>query len=66
MEKKKVLRVDRSPMNPRIWCLELECRHGKWVTAVRKPTRITARCSICEFIGKDDQHVAQGKNHDRR
>ena len=60
MEKKKVVRVERSPMNSRIWLLELECHHGTWVTAARKPTRLTARCSICEFIGKDDPHVDRG------
>lgn len=43
-----VQRVDRSPMNPYRWCLELSCGHEVWVTAKRKPTRMKAVCPECK------------------
>lgn len=36
MVKKKVVRVDKSPMNPKLKCVELECGHEIWVS--RAPT----------------------------
>ena len=64
MEKKKVVKVDRSPMNPRIWYLELECGHEAWVTSVNRPTQRTIQCPIsiqypilCRFISEDEPHV---------
>lgn len=40
----KIERVDRSPMNPKRWCLELACGHEIWVTAARRPTHQTMEC----------------------
>lgn len=43
-----VQRVDRSPMNPRRWCLTLSCGHEVWVTAASKPKRMKAICPECK------------------
>lgn len=45
-----VRRVDRSPMNPLRWRLELECGHEEWVTSKRRPIAKTRRCRPCEGI----------------
>ena len=37
--KKRIVRVDRSPLNPKRWCLMLECGHEEWVTATAKPKK---------------------------
>lgn len=42
-----VLRVDRSPMNPKRWVLTLSCNHEVWVTAARKPQQKTSPCATC-------------------
>jgi hypothetical protein len=42
-----VTRIDQSPMNRERWCLELECGHEVWVSAIRKPKAKTARCERC-------------------
>lgn len=34
----------QSPLNPKRWCLELDCGHDIWVTSEKKPTRKTATC----------------------
>ena len=44
---KKVLKVTQSPMNPKRWCLDLECGHEQWVTSNKKPTRKTISCDRC-------------------
>ena len=36
---KRVLRTDRSPMNAKRWCCELECGHEVWVTRDRAPKK---------------------------
>lgn len=43
-----VQRVDRSPMNPKRWCLTLSCGHEVWVTSKSKPTRMKAMCDTCK------------------
>ncbi len=48
MAEQKVIRVARSPMNPKQWCCDLACGHEKWVTAARKPTRKTLNCDKCK------------------
>jgi len=52
-----VRRVDRSPMNPLRWCIELECGHEEWVTSKRKPTAKTRRCPPCEGIAANTQNA---------
>lgn len=42
---RKIVRVDRSPMNAKVWCVELECGHEVWV--YRKP-RSTPKGLECE------------------
>lgn len=42
-----VMRVDRSPMNPRRWSLTLACGHEVWVTSAQKPKRTTSPCATC-------------------
>ena len=49
---RSVKRIDRSPMNPDRWCYELECGHEVWVTAKRKPKRLTIHCPTCKAEGK--------------
>lgn len=39
--------VKQSPMNGQRWCLQLDCGHDEWVTAKKRPTRKTIRCSRC-------------------
>lgn len=58
---RKVMRVvhraDRSPLNPRRWCLTLSCGHEIWITSTRRPTRVEAACSRCQEqqeAGQDD------------
>lgn len=40
----QVLRVTQSPMNPKQWCVDLNCGHEVWVTCGRRPTRKTMKC----------------------
>ena len=47
--KQPVLRVDRSPLNERRWCLELKCGHEVWITSKREPQRKIIKCSACEI-----------------
>lgn len=42
-----VVRVDRSPMNPKRWELSLACGHSLWVTATARPRRKTSKCDRC-------------------
>ena len=44
--KREVSRVDRSPMNPKRWCVELSCGHELWVTG--KPRKKVFPCEQCE------------------
>ena len=41
---RRVVRVDRSPMNSGRWCLTLECGHEHWVTATRRPSASKFPC----------------------
>ena len=50
LAKKKVVRIDRSPLNPRVWCLELSCGHDFYTTATQKPRRKENICEKC--LGK--------------
>ena len=43
----KVIRADRSPMNRKQWCLELDCGHEVWITATREPRKLTHECPRC-------------------
>lgn len=43
--KRTITRKDRSPMNKKRWCLELECGHEVWVTG--KPRGKQAECEEC-------------------
>lgn len=44
---RKVVRVDRSPMNPKVWCVQMDCGHEVW-GAFRKPKVGTMRkCETC-------------------
>lgn len=43
-----VLRIDRSPLNPKVWCIQLECGHEAWHTG-RKPTRRVSFCERCTY-----------------
>lgn len=45
--KSRVESVKQSPMNPRRWCLQLDCGHDEWITAQRRPQRMQHRCSMC-------------------
>ena len=36
---RRVVRIDRSPMNPKQWCYQLECGHEVWKTWTGKPLR---------------------------
>ena len=44
-----VRRVDRSPINPKRWCLTLSCGHEAWITAIRRPQRMKMECARCSF-----------------
>jgi len=45
---RKVLRVTRSPLNPKRWVLDLECGHELWVTRIRRPCATRVHCEECE------------------
>ena len=44
---REVARVDRSPMNPQVWCVQLLCGHEVWRTQRRRPTIKVAVCPRC-------------------
>lgn len=50
---KKIQRVDRSPMNPKVWCVQLECGHELWV--YKKPRK------DCPGLKCGKGEAAQGK-----
>jgi len=56
---KKIIRITRSPLNPQRWCADLECGHEEWLTAKKKPTRQTIRCSRCNVT---QQTTNKGRN----
>lgn len=45
---KNVVRIDRSPMNEKIWCIQLECNHDVFVTSKHKPSRKRMHCEKCQ------------------
>ena len=45
--KRKVLRVTVSPMNERIWYLDLQCGHEVRVIQARKPKAKAVVCPEC-------------------
>lgn len=51
-----VIRVDQSPVNPKRWCLQLECGHEVWVSASKKPTTKVADCESCRRKRERDKH----------
>lgn len=42
-----IVRADKSPMNPKIWCYELECGHDVFLSG-RKVTKKQIPCKQCE------------------
>lgn len=44
----RVKSVHKSPMNPKQWCLTLECGHEVWVTSKSKPERKIVACDACK------------------
>lgn len=42
-----VQRVTQSPLNPKQWCLDLQCGHHVWVTSKSRPQRMKATCTTC-------------------
>jgi hypothetical protein len=56
-----VVRIDRSPMNKRRWCLELECGHEEWITSSRRPTREFTICCKCRAIDEEKARLAAEK-----
>lgn len=42
-----IIRIDRSPMNAKRWCLTLSCEHEWWVTSVRAPKARVFGCAKC-------------------
>lgn len=45
---KKVVRIDRSPMNDLVWVIQLECKHDVFKTSRLKPRIKELRCDKCE------------------
>lgn len=35
----RIVRIDRSPMNERVWVLQLDCGHDAYVTQKCRPSR---------------------------
>lgn len=61
---KRVVRADKSPMNAKRWCCELECGHETWVTRSSKPKR--AACDKCKPVATvSDVVTAIGIERDR-
>lgn len=51
---KSIVRADRSPMNAKQWCCELECGHETWITQSRQPQvgkRVS--CERCASASKE-------------
>jgi hypothetical protein len=48
---KTVQRVDRSPMNPKVWIVQLSCGHDRYISG-RKPRRDTMHmeCDKCPMV----------------
>lgn len=61
MANRRVVRVTRSPMNAKRWCLELDCGHEVWVSASRKPTAKTAPCDKVRTLASDPDFRHQPK-----
>ena len=51
----RIERVTQSPMNGQRWALDLDCGHGAWVTAKRRPTRQTLQCRRCQEKAQEQQ-----------
>lgn len=47
---KAIRRVDRSPMNGHVWCVELECGHEEWL--YQKPRRKSLPCARCNAMSE--------------
>jgi hypothetical protein len=41
---RRVVHVDRSPLNSSRWCLTLDCGHEHWVTSTRRPSAVRFPC----------------------
>jgi hypothetical protein len=48
----QIVSIKQSPLNGSQWCCQLDCGHDQWVTAKRRPTRKTLKCSQCEAKAK--------------
>ena len=46
-QRRLILRITQSPMNPSRWALDLECGHEAWMTAKSRPTRKFYSCLEC-------------------
>ena len=44
-----VNRVTQLPMTTKLWCLELDCGHDRWVISKSKPKRKIAKCGVCKM-----------------
>ncbi len=42
----KVVRKDKSPMNPKVWVLQLECGHDLYITGRTKTQYMCNRCAL--------------------
>ena len=54
---RSVSRVDQSPMNPKRWCITMDCGHETWVTRERGKPKASGK-AFCEKCSKDEQKSA--------
>ena len=40
MPDRTIVRVTQSPMNARIWCVDLDCGHEVWLTQRQRPALV--------------------------
>jgi hypothetical protein len=44
---RNMVRIDRSPMNDKIWIIQLDCKHDITITQTRKPKGSKFHCYCC-------------------
>jgi hypothetical protein len=47
--RRAVRRIRQSPMNERVWNVEMECGHDQYITRARRPTCTTLVCNDCTY-----------------
>lgn len=47
---KTIQRIDRSPMNPKVWCVQLSCGHDEYVYRKPRSDKMKMECTKCPKV----------------